>query len=91
MVQYTGLLGNGVKFDSSLDRTQPFSFKLGVGQVIRGWDEGIGNLRVGEQATLIIPPQLGYGSEGRPPQIPPNSTMIFIVELIGIQEDPMPK
>lgn len=91
VVQYTGLLGNGLKFDSSLDRAQPFRFKLGVGQVIKGWDEGIANLRVGEQATLIIPPQLGYGSAGHIPQIPPNSTLIFIVELIGIEEVPTSK
>lgn len=89
VVHYTGLLGNGAKFDSSLDHPggQPFTFKLGVGQVIKGWDEGIAKLRVGEQATLFIPPQLGYGVAGHPPQIPPNSILIFIVELIEIRED----
>jgi peptidylprolyl isomerase len=87
-VHYTGLLANGDKFDSSLDRGQPFSFKLGFGRVIKGWDEGIGKLRVGEQATLIIPPQLGYGVEGRQPRIPGNATLIFIVELVGIEEAP---
>jgi peptidylprolyl isomerase len=90
VVQYTGLLGSGAKFDSSLDRAQPLSFKLGAGRVIKGWDEGIGKLRVGEQATLIIPPQLGYGTAGRPPVIPPNSTLVFLVELVDIQEAPAP-
>src|ERR1044072_2513743 len=61
---YPGLLGSGVKFDSSLDRGEPIKFKLGTGRVIKGWDEGIAKLRVGEQATLIIPPQLGYGAKG---------------------------
>src|SRR5688572_7660295 len=64
IVNYTGLLGSGVKFDSSLDAGQPFKFKLGAGRVIKGWDEGIAKLRVGEQATLIIPPHLGYGAVG---------------------------
>src|SRR6185437_10860450 len=77
IVNYTGLLGSGVKFDSSLDRGQPFKFKLGAGRVIKGWDEGIGKLRVGEQATLIIPPQLGYGAKGAGGVIPPESTLIF--------------
>ncbi len=87
-VNYTGLLGDGVKFDSSLDRWQPFSFKLGVGRVIKGWDEGIGKLRVGEQATMIIPPHLGYGATGAGDRIPPGATLIFIVELISIEEAP---
>lgn len=89
VVHYTGLLTNGAKFDSSLDHPggQPLMFKLGVGRVIKGWDEGIAKLHVGEQATLFIPPQLGYGENGHPPQIPPNSTLIFIVELIEIRED----
>jgi FKBP-type peptidyl-prolyl cis-trans isomerase len=89
LVQYTGLLGNGAKFDSSLDHANgaPFRFNLGMGRVIKGWDEGIAKLRVGEQATLIIPPDLAYGSAGRPPVIPPNSTLIFLVELIDIQEE----
>src|SRR6185503_21182638 len=64
IVNYTGLLGSGVKFDSSLDRGEAFKFELGAGRVIKGWDEGIAKLRVGEQATLIIPPQLGYGARG---------------------------
>ena len=88
VVNYTGLLGDGVKFDSSLDRGQPFSFQLGVGQVIKGWDEGIGKLKVGEQATLIIPPHLGYGTTGAGGTIPPGATLIFIVELMGIENAP---
>lgn len=86
VVNYTGLLTSGVKFDSSLDRGEPFKFKLGEGRVIKGWDEGIEKLRVGEQATLIIPPQLGYGASGAGGAIPPDATLIFVVELIGIEE-----
>ena len=85
VVNYTGLLGSGVKFDSSLDRGQPFKFKLGLGRVIKGWDEAVEKLRVGEQATLIIPSKLGYGTEGAGDVIPPNSTLIFVVELMGIE------
>jgi len=88
LVNYTGLLPSGVKFDSSLDRGQPFDFPLGKGRVIKGWDEGIAKLRVGEQATLIIPPQLGYGDRGAGGVIPPNATLIFLVELVGIKETP---
>lgn len=88
MVNYTGLLGSGVKFDSSLDRGQTIDFPLGKGRVIKGWDEGIARLRVGEQATLIIPPQLGYGERGAGGVIPPNATLIFLVELVGIKEQP---
>lgn len=87
-VNYTGLLGSGVKFDSSLDRGKPFEFPLGKGRVIKGWDEGIAKLRVGEQATLIIPPQIGYGERGAGGVIPPNATLIFLVELVGIKEAP---
>jgi peptidylprolyl isomerase len=87
VVHYTGLLTNGVKFDSSLDRSEPIKFKLGTGRVIKGWDEGIGKLRVGEQATLIIPPQLGYGAKGAGGgAIPPGATLVFLVELISIEE-----
>ena len=86
IVHYTGLLGNGVKFDSSLDRGKPFEFPLGQGQVIKGWDEGIAKLHVGDQATLIIPPELGYGATGAGGVIPPNATLIFLVELVGIKE-----
>jgi FKBP-type peptidyl-prolyl cis-trans isomerase len=85
IVNYTGLLTNGMKFDSSLDRGRPFSFELGAGRVIKGWDEGIAKLHVGDQATLIIPSDLGYGARGSGP-IPKDSTLIFIVELMGIQE-----
>ena len=89
IVNYTGLLSSGIKFDSSLDRGQPFVFALGQQQVIKGWDEGIAQLRVGTQATFIVPPQLGYGARGRGP-IPPDATLIFIVELVGIEEKPTP-
>ena len=85
IVQYTGLLTNGTKFDSSLDRNQPFEFPLGAGRVIKGWDEGIVRLRVGDQATLIIPPHLGYGARGAGGVIPPEATLIFIVEVVGIK------
>jgi FKBP-type peptidyl-prolyl cis-trans isomerase len=86
IVNYTGLLSNGLKFDSSLDRGQPFKFKLGLGRVIKGWDEGIAKLRVGEQATLVIPSQLGYGPRGAGGVIPPDATLIFVVELVSIEE-----
>ncbi len=86
-VHYTGLLTNGMKFDSSLDRGEPIAFPLGAGRVIKGWDEGVALLRVGDQATLIIPPQLGYGARGAGDgAIPPDSTLIFIVEVVGVQE-----
>ncbi len=84
-VNYTGMLTNGLKFDSSLDRNEPISFQLGVGRVIKGWDEGLQKLRVGDKATLIIPPQIGYGERGAGADIPPNATLIFIVEVVGVQ------
>ena len=86
-VHYTGLLTNGTKFDSSLDRGEPIAFPLGQGRVIKGWDEGIALLRVGDQATLIIPPQLGYGARGAGGgAIPPDATLVFIVEVVGVQQ-----
>jgi peptidylprolyl isomerase len=83
-VHYTGTLENGVKFDSSLDRGVPSDFRIGVGAVIKGWDEGLMTMKVGGKRKLVIPPQLGYGSQAKP-NIPPNSTLIFEVELIGVK------
>jgi len=83
-VHYTGWLTDGTKFDSSLDRNDPFSFVLGTGQVIRGWDQGVATMRVGDKVRLTIPPELAYGSQGFPGAIPPNSTLIFEVELLSV-------
>ena len=83
IVHYTGWLENGKKFDSSVDRGQPFSFPLGAGRVIKGWDEGVQGMKVGGKRKLIIPSSLGYGARGAGGVIPPNATLIFEVELIG--------
>jgi len=85
IVNYTGLLSSGLKFDSSLDRGEPFSFPLGAGKVIKGWDEGLQKLRVGDHATLIIPASIGYGSRGAGGVIPPDATLVFIIEVVGVK------
>ena len=82
LVDYEGRLASGEKFDSSYDRREPFSFKIGAGQVIQGWEEGVIGMKVGGKRKLVIPPDLGYGEAGAPPRIPPNATLTFEVKVL---------
>ncbi len=84
-VHYEGTLEDGTKFDASRDHGQPFSFQLGGGQVIAGWDEGVEGMKIGGTRKLTIPPELGYGASGSPPVIPPNATLLFTIEMIDVQ------
>jgi FKBP-type peptidyl-prolyl cis-trans isomerase len=84
-VHYTGWFTNGGKFDSSVDRDEPFSFVLGKGQVIAGWDQGVAEMKIGDKVKLTIPPELAYGRAGYPGAIPPDSTLVFEVELLSIR------
>ena len=85
VLNYTGTLTNGVKFDSSHDRGEPLEFKLGAGRVIKGYDEGLAKLRVGDHAILVIPGKLAYGPKGVPNVIPPDATLIFIIEVVDVK------
>lgn len=85
VVHYTGWLTDGTKFDSSVDRRSPFSFKVGKKEVIGGWDEGVASMKVGGKRKLIVPPHLGYGARGAGGKIPPNATLVFEVELLDIK------
>ncbi|XP_068117319.1 peptidyl-prolyl cis-trans isomerase FKBP2 isoform X2 [Hyperolius riggenbachi] len=85
-MHYTGRLEDGTEFDSSMSRNQPFTFTLGAGQVIKGWDQGLLGMCEGEKRKLVIPPELGYGERGAPPKIPGGATLIFEVELLSIQK-----
>jgi peptidylprolyl isomerase len=85
-VQYVGVsFKNGRQFDASWDRGEPFSFQLGAGQVIPGWDQGVAGMKVGGRRQLVIPPDLAYGEQGSPPAIGPNETLVFVVDLLGLQ------
>jgi FKBP-type peptidyl-prolyl cis-trans isomerase len=84
-VHYTGWLTTGKKFDSSVDAGKPFDFTIGNGEVIKGWEEGVAGMKVGGKRQLRIPPELAYGGEGSPPTIPPNATLIFDIQLLGVQ------
>ena len=85
ILNYTGMLTDGVQFDSSHDRQEPFSFNLGAGKVIKGWDEGVGKLRVGDHAILVIPGKLAYGPTGVPNVIPPDATLIFLIQVVDVK------